>query len=101
MADGRPLAMYGVKEIAGTLVGERRGMAWCLSCEAVDELPILFFRTSRAVLEALLQRFDVLVALVAQTYYRARAWLRRLGFVETTAVDVSSGATYLVVERHR
>jgi hypothetical protein len=77
--DGEVGAMVGARTTARTLLGTA-GEVWILSGTAVDRNPRAFMRSSRQVLEQLLQQWDSLSNVVDTRYEASLRWLKWLGF---------------------
>ena len=73
--DGELGGVFGVAS-----VGIRQGVVWMLSGAVVDQHPKTFMRASRAAVQGLLLRWDLLVTLVDARYLAALQWAECLGF---------------------
>lgn len=72
--DGRPICLFGVTP------APYGGYPWLLGTDAMEQLPVTFFRTSRAYIKAFLQEFGYLENYVDARNTLSIQWLRWLGF---------------------
>lgn len=72
--DEKVAACAGVVDL-----GRRTGQVWMLSSTVVDRHPRAFLKTSRLVLERLMEDFDVLSNVIDSRYEAALRWARWLG----------------------
>lgn len=84
--NGEPACVFGVSQ---TTIGTELspvGVAWLLTTPSVDRHPIAFWRTSKAVVKDLVERYGTLLNFVDARYARSIEWARRLGFSVSPAV---------------
>lgn len=74
--DGRPVAMFGCERHPILSVGR----PWMLGSEELDDVPLLAWRRSRAVVAMMRRDVDLLENYIAPENERSIAWLARLGF---------------------
>jgi hypothetical protein len=78
--DGEVASMCGVVSIARTTLGDSgEGIVWMLSGRACSARPKAFLRTSRAVVDVLLQHYRTLANVIDARYEGALRWARWLG----------------------
>jgi hypothetical protein len=78
--DGEVAALCGVVPYRRTALGDSgEGLLWALSGRAVDRHPKAYLRASRAVLDALLERYSLLTNVIDARYTGALRWARWLG----------------------
>lgn len=78
--DGGVMAIWGVASALPSLLGPRIGVAWMLGSDLVDAHREAFLPASRAELERLLTRWDVLINAIDARNTKALRWANRLGF---------------------
>lgn len=79
--NGKIACVWGVCPLRDGLLTGRVGSVWMLSAKTVERFKVTFFRWSRKILAAALDRWDELVNVVDARYHRAIKWGARLGFV--------------------
>lgn len=72
--DGQVICLFGVTQ---ALTG---GYPWLLGTDAMEQLPVTFFRTSRTFIDAFVQQFGYLENYVDARNTLSIQWLRWLGF---------------------
>jgi hypothetical protein len=78
--DGEVAAMCGVVPHRQTALGDAgTGLVWMLSGRACNVHPKAFLRTSRAVVDVLLERYRLLSNVIDARYDGALRWARWLG----------------------
>lgn len=72
--DEEPACIYGVSNRGDF------GVPWSMSTYVVDHHPKEFYEASKAGIDLIKRRYDVLFNYVDATYVRAIRWIKRLGF---------------------
>lgn len=73
--DGSPIAIFGAGRVSGTL-----GRPWLVGTDALERYPVHFFRVSRSIIDALLERYERLENWTDARNMLSLRWLRWAGF---------------------
>lgn len=65
---------------APSFAGGGTALGWLLTTKVVDRHPKLFVKSSKKIVEYILERYPRLLVLVDKEHTKALAWLRHLGF---------------------
>lgn len=90
--DGEPMAFWGYYAVS---VMGNVAMGWLLTLPAVDAVPRVLARSSRRVVDYILQKYPTLIVQTHYQHYTAMRWLEWLGFEELRA----DGPYTLMVKR--
>lgn len=95
---GKAVCIFGV--VPDSLLGPRANL-WLLGSERLEKCKVSYFKTCKAAVRALLEKYPVLWNAVDPEYERAHKWLSRLGARWSGRKEMSPGVWFDYFELRR